>query len=265
MTTPTHAYCPKCKEDVLLDGSDCLFCGRRLKVSGRGHRPRTTGAHREAAAQRQVELATADPQVSELRAELGTDYPVDRATVAEWLETEAAKSPRLPDGVSYFLPGDTWVRWIPSTAGLEPLRRLSETLAKRYHWWPAEATVWILTDAILPLGGVSIRVTRTLELGPYAENRPRVTVSDWLAGDAELMAKAKRKAQGEWDIGPQGDGRQAASDQRLLAFVEEHGRGEKWRIPWNKAAKKRGDLTYKDRQAFYKAVARVRAATGTAA
>ena len=54
-----------------------------------------------------------------------------------------------------------WVRRVPSTPELEPLRLLSERLAARYGWQPAQATVYVPTGAI-PVSGVRVTTRDTL-------------------------------------------------------------------------------------------------------
>ena len=83
--------------------------------------------------------------------------------------------------LSYASPDDQWVRRIPVRYGgtLDRLRQVSESLARRYKWWEAQATTFVLTD-VSPLlsslrGGFRIEFNQPISSRITMEINPTLT------------------------------------------------------------------------------------------
>ena len=83
--------------------------------------------------------------------------------------------------LSYTSPEDQWARWISVKHGgtLDSLRVVSKALARRYTWWEAHATVFVLTG-IIPLlsslrGGVRVAYNQPISSRITMEIDPTLT------------------------------------------------------------------------------------------
>lgn len=104
--------------------------------------------------------------------------------------TEAVGEFGLPSRtVAYGVPGNdsTYLAASPGDGSLERLRLLSETLAKRYQWQPAQATLFVLTDAVpvISLSGYSYAMK-----DPLAASRITMTL-DPILTPSEVAARYK--------------------------------------------------------------------------
>jgi hypothetical protein len=154
--------------------------------------------------------------------------------------------------LAYGVPEDPWVRHLPTTEGgtLEFLRLLSESLSRKFGWWDAQATVFVLTGQIPLLHPIDAGVQHNLDVP--AATRVHLTVDPTLAprevaeafrrvrvavlGAQHRDLSAKHLALAEF----------ASEHATLLATVRE--RGEHM-AAWNRAvSEEHPDWTYREGQ-----------------
>ncbi len=213
--------------------------------------------------------AGADPQVIALRSRMLGGELLGREQVPAWIAGRSARGERVEllrlDGqgevvgrdmpvVGFAVPGDEWAHYVPSTAELEPLRLLSERLAREHGWQVAQATTFILTGTV-PLNGWRVVVTHP------GSGEPRVSVEGSLSDDPEAAAEAVRVARKAHGIGRKRKPDDERRLRELRAFVAEHGHdADAWRR-WNEPLPARDPDRYSDRRAFKRAAERAVAAS----
>lgn len=253
--------------------------GLRLGASSapaRSPRRGRSSEHLRLRGEQRASDAATDPAVAAVRHRLLGDALLEPDDVPAWIERHREGAPpvtyrllgppalALPDdelidgspiieykcpALAYQAPGFKAACWVPSTAELEPLRQLSETLAKRYGWTPAQATVYVLTDAI-PLSGIRVATRRVF---PTPGGPTRWAAEFDADEDPQLIADAIRRAQRDHGIGR----RRKLEDAERLAlvaeFVAEHGSGD---LAWRQWNRDHPRDRYADRRSLWRAAQR---------
>jgi hypothetical protein len=138
-------------------------------------------------------------------------------TIAEWPPPVECRVRLLAYGV----PEDPWVRHLPTTFGgtLELLRLLSESLSRKFGWWEAQATVFVLTGQIPLLHPIDAGVQHNLNFP--AATRIHLTVDPTLA--PREVAEAFRRVR----VSVLGDRHRDLSEKHLALaeFASEHPAG----------------------------------------
>jgi len=254
---------------------------RNLEITNvRGKTPRGVKEIAEAKADK----ASVRSDVTAVREEILSGQLLDWDELPQWIEDQSRigtrmeeitlgpKSTAIPgrrmiDGfpvirvetreIRYAGPGDAAARSIGSTVELEPLRRLSESLASDYGWHPAQATAFILCG-VVPVAGPRVRTTRRISGGTEV-----VSVS--IEGldprdDAKAVSAIFTKVKESLGI----RSRRLSDDdalryQTLRKFSAEHGRGAEGWSRWRDHLKSNGlpeSWNYSDRRAYWTACKR---------
>lgn len=129
-----------------------------------------------------VRDAEADPAVQRFREQHlpGALLHWDK-TLVQWLQGQAVGQRDEEDtGLPYVLPDSPWVLWLPVCGPVHlELQRLGRRLAKRYDWWQAEATVFVLSGRVprapMLVGSLHEGWQRDAR-GRVEPKRPRVTI-----------------------------------------------------------------------------------------
>jgi hypothetical protein len=152
--------------------------------------------------------------------------------------------------VAIFGPDDEWVRYSLSTEELEPLRSVSELLAKHFGWHPARAVNFLLAG-VVPITGPRIGTREVIDGGG---RRITARVENVDLEDQELVADALRRRGKRLGLRK----RQLTPKQleRLQAVAEVasvHGDGVQGREAFNRAYP---NVRYRTRGSWHRAVKR---------
>lgn len=132
--------------------------------------------------------------------------------------------------LEYLIPGDDFIRRVPvaSEGVLHKLRRVGNMLADRSKWWPAEATIFILTGSAPRLP--AIRTT-----AHHATNQPLRIVLDIDAATTPRMVADTYRGARKAVLGGRGQRRPRALTEKhlqLAVFLGDRPEGESWRDRW---------------------------------
>ncbi|MEE8224597.1 MAG: hypothetical protein V3R42_02645 [candidate division NC10 bacterium] len=141
--------------------------------------------------------------------------------------------------LEYWTPGDQFVRRVAvaSSRVLDKLREIGKILADRYRWWPAEATIFILT-------GSTPRCPSVRTTAHHATDQPlRIVLDIDAATTPRMVADAYRGARKAVFEGRKQRRPRALSEKhlQLAVFLGECPEGESWRDrrkAWNGMVKK---------------------------
>jgi hypothetical protein len=197
----------------------------------------------------------ATPSTVDVREQLLHDGLIAPEDVVGWVESAVATGTPIRPGpfLTYAAPEDQWVRRIQSTAALEPLRKLRESLARRYpEWGLARATIFVLTGKA-PLSRPRVRELIHMEGGWVTTSTEPIIDRD--GPDRELAATTVRAA-----LGP--GRRVSANDVLNQVALREHAKefGERASkesyIAWQNRRRKDGGQQHSEFRTFKRALNR---------